>query len=242
MRCTGLKKWVPAKRSGRPVAPAISVTESAEVLEAKRVASEQCIETCWKSSDLELHRFRRRLDHQVGVGDRRRELVLERQALLGAERRRRPRACRSRPPCRGCDGSSARPRPTARRRRRRGWWCSRRARRCGRSPAPSCRRRARRSGRSPAANRCCPAVASLRTCSSPVACGRPVREGRNQDAGIERMPVERSARVDSSSAIARVLRAACAASRCSSGVVQRRSRTLRPSSWWWISSGWMRSR
>jgi hypothetical protein len=39
--------------------------------------------------DLELHRFRRRLDDQVGIGDGRRELVLERQALLGAERRGR---------------------------------------------------------------------------------------------------------------------------------------------------------
>src|SRR6266545_2514037 len=55
MAATGLKKWIPTTRSRRPVARAIRVIESEEVLEARMVRSGQ-----WSSSSLKTRRFRSR--------------------------------------------------------------------------------------------------------------------------------------------------------------------------------------
>jgi len=77
---------MPPNRSGRPVPAPISVTESDEVLLANSAFVGANFATLPKQLELQRHRLRRRLDHQVGLLDRGGEVGVEREALLGAVR------------------------------------------------------------------------------------------------------------------------------------------------------------
>ena len=67
MSGTGLKKCRPTKRSGRPVAAAMSPMERLEVLEAKIVAGGQMASSARQSSVLELEILGHRLDDEVAA-------------------------------------------------------------------------------------------------------------------------------------------------------------------------------
>ena len=71
MSGAGLKKCIPTTRSGVEVAPAISVTESADVFVASTASGRQTRSSSANSSRFGLELLDDRLDHDVAVGERR---------------------------------------------------------------------------------------------------------------------------------------------------------------------------
>ena len=70
---TGLKKWSPRKRSGRPEARPRVEIEIDEVFEAKIVGGGAIVASSWKSEDFGSRLLNNRLDDEIGacrVGDR----------------------------------------------------------------------------------------------------------------------------------------------------------------------------
>ncbi len=71
MAGTGLKKWMPTKRSGRVTNPARVLTDRLEVLLAMIASGRRAAAALSSRPLLDLERLGRRLDEQVGVGARR---------------------------------------------------------------------------------------------------------------------------------------------------------------------------
>jgi hypothetical protein len=68
MTGTGLKKWMPTKRSGRATKPASVLTERLEVLVAMIASGRSSRGGALEQVALDLEHLGRRLDEQVGVG------------------------------------------------------------------------------------------------------------------------------------------------------------------------------